>query len=260
MSEITLAIISDKVQIHATKNQSISALHRKPAGTPLEGREKTLVIMAHGFPGHRAANNDLYGDLEFLLSDKGFHTLRFDFRGCGDSDGSSEEFTIGAACEDFQSVVHWAKNNKYRELIYIGEGLGAAISIMNVSMRVNSLILLWPVLDCETYAKAFGKVDKKVKDRGFLEHDGTRLGTAFLHELEKIDIVYAMQNVRVPTLIMHGAMDKMIPVEQLDLARANIRSERIEITTFHDGAEGLQKMNHRKMMFYHISQFIEKYA
>ncbi len=222
---------------------------------------KTLVIMAHGFPGHRAGNNDLYGDVEFLLAEKGLHTLRFDFRGCGDSDGLPEDFTMSSAIEDFQNVMYWGRDKGFKNFILIGEGLGASLAVLNMELNVNGLILLWPVLDMKAHSQhVFGKPDSEAKKKGYIEHESQRVGLDFLRELEKVDMVHGLEVVRAPTLILHGAEDKIVPVGQLDLARKHIRSDRIEITTFHDGEHGLPKLNHRKMMFYHITQFIEKYA
>lgn len=59
---------------------------------------------------------------------------------------------------------------------------------------------------------------------------------------------------------MHGAQDKVSPIEQLDMFRACAGHRRVEITSFQDGTHGLPQENHRKSMFFHIRQFIEKYT
>ncbi|GJL85898.1 MAG: hypothetical protein DHS20C02_16730 [Micavibrio sp.] len=217
--------------------------------------------MAHGFPGHKAGNNDLYGDIEFLLTEKGLHTLRFDFRGCGESEGEPEDFTMSSAIEDFQNVLYWGRDKGFKNYILIGDGLGASLAVLNAERSVNGLILLWPVLDLKAYSQAvFGKPSVEDKKKDYIEFDGRRVGLGLLREMEKVDMARGLSEVRAPTLILHGAEDKIVPVSQLDLARKHISADRIEITTFHDGEHGLQKLNHRKMMFYHITQFIEKYA
>jgi len=77
------------VEIFSGKDKKfISAFHCAPEHPVHEGRNNTLVIMAHGFPGgHKEAHEDLFGDLEFLFNQFGYQTLRFDFRGCGNSEG-----------------------------------------------------------------------------------------------------------------------------------------------------------------------------
>ena len=101
---------------------------------------------------------------------------------------------------------------------------------------------------------------KRIETKAILNMKGNRIGIQLLKDLKKTNLIYALNEVFMPTLIMHGAQDKTIPVEQLDIAREHMRSKRIEITTFHDGKEGLQQLNHRKALFHHVMEFIEKYA
>lgn len=251
--------MADKIKI----SEHITGLHRTPTELSTKALDETLVIMSHGYPGNKSGHNDLFGDVEFILADKGYHSLRFDYRGCGESNGREQDFTIGGACEDFQNVLFWAKSNNYKRFVYVGEGIGASLAIMNHDLDVSCYILLWPALDFQEYreyaldAQTLSDAEKK---QGFIERDQARIGLTLLDEMDKTDITYALKEIHVPTLIMHGARDKKIPMGCLDMARAHMRSKRIEITSFHDGEHGLTKLNHRKAMFYHIQQFIEKYV
>lgn len=254
--------MADKIQIDAGNDQSITALHSKPKEESTNRLRKTLIIMSHGFPGNKSQNKDIFGDIESILLDRGYHSVRFDYRGCGESDGKEEDFTIGSACEDFQTILYWAKTKHYKRFIYIGEGLGGTLSIMNLGLDVVALSLFWPVLDTDLYRKSYFQIDKVSKDemkRGYVEHNKNRIGVAFLKELKTTDISYALHDVRTPTLIMHGARDKNIPINQLDLARSQMNAKRIEITSFHDGGSGLPEQNHRKSIMFQLQQFIEKY-
>ena len=64
--------MTQKIQIIAGQDQHLGALYRPCDDKNLPDRSELLIVMVHGFPGHKASNNDLYGDLEFLLADKGF--------------------------------------------------------------------------------------------------------------------------------------------------------------------------------------------
>ncbi len=255
--------MSESILIDAENNQKISAIYKGYGENFVrdeDGDGKSLIIMAHDFPGHKSGNNDLYADLEFIFTKKGHHTLRFDFRGCGGSDGKQEDFTLERACEDFQSVRAWAKNAGYKNFAYIGEGLGATIAFMNVEKDVNVILVLWPILDTHHFGQtAFNAKGASLKD-GYIELNGHKISTHLIDELEKIDLYYALKEASMPTMIFHGVEDKKIPIEQLDIIRKNLKSRRIEITSFQDGGEGLQKLNHRKAIFYQAQQFIEKYA
>lgn len=254
--------MAEKIQIDAGNEQSITALLSIPDYESIDRLKRTLVIMSHGFPGHKSHQGDLYGSIEFLLADRGYHTIRYDYRGCGESDGKEENFTIGSANEDFQTIVYWAKTKGYKRFIYIGEGLGASVSIMNIDIDVAALVLFWPVLDLDLYRKSALKISHIKEDeleKGYVEHNNRRIGVSLLKELKKIDITYAIQDVRIPTLIMHGVQDEDIPISQLDLARSQMNAKRIEITSFQDGKAGLNSPNHRKSVMFQLQQFIEKY-
>ena len=254
--------MAEKIQIDAGQDQSITALHSAPEESLTSRIDQTLVIMSHGFPGHKAYQDDLYGAVEFLLADRGYHTLRFDYRGCGESDGREENFTIGSACEDFQAVLYWAKSKGYKRFIYLGEGLGATLAIMNMDLDVRALIMFWPVFDLKSYAGR-GLNVKEISDQeqkqGYVDNNNRRIGLNLINELKKIDIMYALKEVFVPTVIFHGARDALVPISQLDIGRRYIPAKRIEITTFHDGVHGMAQENHRKAMMYQILQFVEKY-
>ncbi len=250
----------EKITIDAGHNESISAIWSKPQERSIRALEKTLVVFSHGFPGHKDHQANLYADFEHLLGHKGYHTLRFDYRGCGTSDGREENFSLGAACEDFQNIRYWAKSQGYEHFVYMGDGIGATLAIMNLDLDVRALILLWPVLDLKSYKTSAFKLDaSKPVTQNLITSGDSRIGGAFLRELEKLDLTYALKEVFCPTLILHGARDTVVPIAQLDLARSLIRAKRIEITTFHDGEYGLQALNHRKSMFFQIQQFLEKY-
>ena len=254
--------MAEKIHINIDDNQSLTALYSVPESSSVSRIEKTLIIMSHGFPGHKSSHNDIYGEIHSLLARKNFNILRFDFRGCGESDGKEEDFTIKSASEDFKAVLKWAKGEDYNRFIYIGEGLGAAISLLNNDKDVAAFVFFWPVLDLNIYRKSYFNirhVDEDEMKRGYVEHEDRRIGTAFLKELTKMDITEDIQNIRRPVFIMHGHKDKKISIEQLDIARRYMNAHRIEITNFHDGEHGLPKENHRKSISFQIQQFIEKY-
>ncbi|MCK5284093.1 MAG: alpha/beta fold hydrolase [Alphaproteobacteria bacterium] len=257
--------MAKKVRIPAHGDQQIRALFSNPSKKQDydKGYNPPLVIMAHGFPGHKASNNDLYGDLEFILEENGYDTIRFDFRGCGESDGLAEDFTLRRACEDFKYVLYWATQKNYKQFIFIGEGVGATVALMNITLNLNAIVLLWPILDLKSYYKlhfANKILDSDDKSRGYIKDKNQKYGLDFIKELKKEKINHTLRKLNVPTIIMQGVKDKIITMEHIEIAKKHMNSKRIEITTFHDGEHGLQKLNHRKMMFYHITQFIKKYS
>ncbi len=255
MAQNIQLLVGEKTYIHGSFS--------RPVEDSTVDRDSLLILMAHGFPGDKNGHEKLYLDLEFLLRDKGFHTLRFDFRGCGESEGREEEFTFSSACEDFKAVLRWAKEKNYTRFVYIGEGLGATVTLMNGNTDVTCYILLWPVMDpAQDIRLNFGvdTLDEGAKRNGYTVHYDHRIGLPFLKEMAKLNIALTLKDIKAPVLVMHGARDAVVPIEQLEILRTHIGSRRVEITSFHDGSHGLPSLTHRKTLYYHVKQFIEKYT
>lgn len=256
--------MTKNVQIPAGEDTYIQAIHSRPTEDSSAEWDSLLVIMLHDFPGSRNSKGNIFHDLEFLLRDKGYHTLRFDFRGCGESGGREEEFTLAVAGEDFQAALGWARENGYRRFIMIGEGLGAGVLLMNPVPATLCAILLWPMIDFPLIARtAFNTDDVEPDSAGasYITLSGHRIGLGLLHELYYTDIRPYLEKPQCATLVMHGVMDEIAPIDQLELLREDTANfQRLEITTFQDGAHGLLHLNHRKAMYFHIGQFIEKYT
>jgi pimeloyl-ACP methyl ester carboxylesterase len=253
----------ENVKILSKGHIVLSAYHCTPEGDHNVGLNEILVIMVHGFPGSQIGNLNLFTNIENTLSPMGFHTLRFDFRGCGESDGELEEFTLTSACEDFKSVLGWAKEQGYKRFIYVGEGIGAALSLLNLADEMACMVFLWPMIDLEYMANSvFGadQLDEHAIESGYMAYKNQRISIQLLQELTHTKLLKIMEKNRTPLLVLHGAADKISPIEQLDVLRTHSNARRVEITSFQNGENGLPDPTHRKMALYHLSQFIQKYA
>lgn len=256
-------------------NLRLSAVLQNGSGNTADGdgaaapatkspRTKTLIIMLHGFPGHKSAQNDVFGDLEFQIGRDGFHTLRFDFRGCGESEGKSEDFTMASATEDIHAIIEWARSFGYERFFFIGEGLGAALALMNAGPAVQGAVLLWPALDprLTSLREALSAAgSKEAKAQGYVVWRDTKIGLPLLKEIKSFNPTRKLRNLKIPLLIQHGAADEEISPAQMELLRRHARSiRRIEMTTYEGAGHGLHGLQERQTMFYHVRQFLKRYA
>ncbi|MCB9988252.1 MAG: alpha/beta fold hydrolase [Rhodospirillales bacterium] len=227
--------------------------------------DKTLAILAHGFPGgHIECHGHIFADLENICHNRKIDTLCFDFRGCGDSDGQSEDFTLTAARQDFQTVLNWAKKQGYHKFFYIGEGLGAAIALMNADENLKGLVMLWPLLDFRktVFRDFFDAVQTPVsRQNQSITMEGYKVGLPLLNELLTTTIAPFLEKIRAPILIQHGDADTAAPITQLDLLRRHTqKSRRVDITSYEKGEHGLPLIGERRMIFHHVEQFLKTYS
>ena len=86
-----------------------------PAGAKVRGFVQeppdfsgSVVIILHGWIGYCAGPHRVLYELAESLAQKGIATVRFDFIGRGDSDGSFEETTFDVAVETTRNVAEFA--------------------------------------------------------------------------------------------------------------------------------------------------------
>ena len=202
-----------------------------------------------------------FGGVEKLLVEQGLQTVRFDFRGCGQSEGSKENFTVETASEDLQNMFKWARAQGYERFGIIAEGLGATLAFSNLDKDVSFIVLAWPLLDPNMVYDSLLQEDLRKVDHTNTNGEHAKIVTSkFLASLKNKDFKDAISSVNVPMLVFHGQKDKLVPISQLELLRQHFKGPRVEITTFEDGGHGLIDISHRRMMHYHIKCFSDRYA
>lgn len=162
------------------------------------------------------------------LAEAGVPSLRFDFRGHGESEGRQEDLTIAGVVNDIRSAVeHACAETGSSRASVIGASFGGGISAFYASKypdQVKRLVLFNPLLN---YKKRF--IDDKpywhdeqinrdagaeLAQQGFIFHSPTfKLGRALLNEVFYIQPHLALSHVTAPTLVIHGTRDTFIPIE-----------------------------------------------
>lgn len=241
----------------------MSALYCEPSELTTPDLEKTLVIMVHGFPdSHKQAHEDLFGDLEYLFTTSGLHTMRFDFRCCGSSEGLQEEFTMQSANEDMDTILDWAHKQGFEQIIYVAEGLGAAHVVRKMNKTTRMAFFFWPILDVKGYCEKHyqGLVPKDTINVPHIIADNNRIGMPMIDEMQDTDLQPFLDVIRAPILMQYGVKDTMVDEHQIAYFRKHAKAPRIDITSYEDGTNGLSTARHRQMIFYHIGQFLSKFS
>jgi pimeloyl-ACP methyl ester carboxylesterase len=88
--------------------------------------------------------------LAIRLARAGFHVLRFDYRGCGDSSGEAEPCDLETWVEDMQTAANELKDRTgVGRVALVGLRLGGTLALLAGARRrdVEALVLWEPVLD-----------------------------------------------------------------------------------------------------------------
>ncbi|MDH3975080.1 MAG: alpha/beta hydrolase [Deltaproteobacteria bacterium] len=186
---------------------------------------KGFVLLAHGINVNKNEYDNFFTNIAMELYKKGFASLRFDFRGHGESGGTQRDMTIIGENIDVASSVEQISNRWAGDISIIGMSFGAGPTLMysaqNMS-NINCLVLLCPVLDyVSTFLKpivpwAKDSFNKKgfehLKKEGFLMLDGEfELGANLIEEFKVIKPYEILKETKLPVLTIHGDNDSMVP-------------------------------------------------
>jgi len=177
---------------------SLAAILHLPEGE----RRSSCVVAAHGLLSSK--DSDKYVAIGETFSRAGLAVCRFDFRGCGESQGSYAETTVAQRVADLRAVVerlraHPALSGR---VALLGSSLGGYVSLFVAS------------LDFRVKAVAAWATPANLDDLA-LRSDAVRaqgLGDPFIAELKSGRYLRAPAGVRY-CLFIHGDGDEIVPVE-----------------------------------------------
>jgi len=177
------------------------------------------VVFCHGFTGTKVEAHRIFVTMARELEKKGIASLRFDFRGCGDSSGEFMHTTVLGEVEDtlhaIENVCSHHGIDKDR-IGVLGLSLGGAVAAYaaGTDKRVKALALWAPAADLVEEAEQIRTENeiKSIRKLKAVDYYGTLLGRDFIKEIPKIKPVKALKNFNGVTLIVHGTEDNSVPL------------------------------------------------
>ncbi|CAI4031079.1 Alpha/beta hydrolase [Nitrospira tepida] len=184
-----------------------------------------VALLCHGFLSSK--NSSTNKALTRLLIERHIATFRFDFFGQGESEGPFEDITVGLALDQAKAALAWAAARGFRRLGLVGSSFGGLIALLAASEAASSepalrcLALKCPVPDFPSMLQLeFGSDGLDEWRRSNTMPDVTggsgriRLRYRFYEECRLYDGYCAATGIAVPTLIVHGDRDELVPVQQ----------------------------------------------
>jgi len=175
-----------------------------------------MLILAHGFAGDMDENG-LFVEARDFFAGMGFSVLRFDFRGCGASDGDFRKVGLKDLACDLSSVVKYVRSQADLRPTAIGMvcfSLAAGVAILANTSRIGAYAFWSPAVytDRDMVPRYRSReVLEQVARRGWFMKAGQRVAGAFIEELASRQIEDAIAHFRHPVFLVHGSDDQRIP-------------------------------------------------
>jgi len=256
-------------------------------GTALEGtltRGKNLqdavVLLVHGITSSRDELGLFSGFAEHLARG-GTPSFRFDYRCHGVNEEPMESLTLSGIVNDIEAAATCAlAQTGASNIQVVGMSFGGGLSAFwgaATKNPVSSVVMLAPVIDYEEDVVGQhgllvnGKLDKHVQrqlqERGFLETDGIRYGSALVNEIRYISGIEGIRRLKCESLIIHGDADTVVPYTSSEqFVKLNPRCQLVNIpgTDHGFGVEGDEDLSwpetkaKHQLVYRLISEFFER--
>ena len=210
------------------------------AGTLVQPQKLSgAVVLVHG-GGVTREEGGFFTRLADGLGDAGLASLRFDLRGHGDSEGKQEELTLSAILNDIRTAIaHVRASTGMATVSLLGASFGGGICGYYSAKRANEvhrLVLLNPQLDYKKRtidSRPYWSNDsiddegaRQLAEQGYINFTPTlRHGRAIFNEVFWLRPSDVLQEIRAPTLVVHGTKDTLVPIESSRAAMNQFRAE-----------------------------------
>jgi pimeloyl-ACP methyl ester carboxylesterase len=187
-------------------------LHRGSSGPRLG----STIVLAHGMMSSKEGTKQRA--FAAALAERGFCVLRFDFSFCGESEGRFEEITFAQEVDDLRSAVAWVRERGAGPLGLLGSSMGGAVAILYASQdpSVDALVTLAAVANPAGIADRMEDLKRKTQqwmDAGYQFGAEGEPGERFFEDARAQDVLAAVRRLSAPLLVLHGAADEVVPVE-----------------------------------------------
>lgn len=220
---------------------------------------KEIVVICHA----RSSNKDsrVTSSVANTLSNYNHNNFRFDFIGCGESDGDINDYNVTNMINNLNDTLRWLSDEYgYSEFILFGCSMGARIISLvdRKKYDIKKLILWYGALN---YGRGLfnvpGKEEKIAKAQGFYTFEnGVKLPYEYYLDEKKYCAYKELINwIDVPKLFVHGSGDQFVPYKHS--VKISKKCKHSTLVLIGDGDHGFKNDRHLKKAIKETIRFLD---
>lgn len=224
-----------------------------------------FVILFHGFQDDRNEINFVHTELSRRLCQAGIGSVRFDFLGSGESDGTFSDITVSKEIQNGIDILDYVLKLDFvdaKRVALHGLSLGGCVASMVAGLRKESVcaLSLWcPALDlvCNLKNKMLCGMDvSDIDQKGYADVEGLRLSLDFYEDCLKLDPYRIASQYDGPVNLVHGDQD-ITASPEVSYHLKEIYQERAKLTIVEGAEHRFLSMDYRKARMDSALEFLE---
>lgn len=169
-----------------------------------------IVLMFHGFTGNKTEHGGHFRDFARLLEEHHIASLRMDFSGNGESDGTFKDFTFDTMMAEANLLLDYVKSlDGVKNIGLLGFSMGGAVASYLATKRSNDIdkLLLWsPAGNIIEIIKTSFERSPKLKN-GNADLGNFELSKEMYESLNAYKMYDSLDCFTNPVFIVHGKKD-----------------------------------------------------
>lgn len=228
---VSIAQTSENVKIQGDHGL-LDAIIQKPKMK--DGEKVRVAIICHGFGSNK--ERPLLKSIADSLQAKGIASIRFDFNGCGNSEGRYEDMTVPNEIVDAEKVVGYAMQQPWvSDISLVGHSQGGVVASMvagNLKGSIHSVALCAPAAVLRDDAIR-GQVQGATYDAGNIPETVTvpgrnlHVGRNYFVTAQTLPIYETALQYEGPVVLVHGTADRIVPYTYSERYKAGYKDAQI---------------------------------
>jgi uncharacterized protein len=151
------------------------------------------------------------------LARSGLLALRFDFA-CAGTAGKFEEITYSGEVNDLQAAYAFTRDRQAGKIAIVGTSMGGTVALLFAADQpgVATIVTIATPVHPERFPSRLLTPSQvqEWRETGHTFYHGRRINVSLLQDLDKLDVPAAARRISCPVLILHGAQDEVVSVDE----------------------------------------------
>ena len=229
-----------------------------------EATPAPAVAFCHGFGGNRAEFGYVFVRLADRLARRGIAAYRFEFAGCGESDGDFADLTVSDQVDQAVAVLDALREHPAIDadrLSLLGMSLGGLTASLAAAKRPVQALALWAPAAAAVAMDGDGAKRRAaaIAEQGYDDFGGLPVHQCFVDDAAGIDPFADAAAYTGPALLAVGSEDGIVPPDLLDGYR-RLYGDRLDFHWFEGVGHGFETVPARERLVEATADFLLHHA